>query len=59
MSNFWGAVHIHQSHLNLYFYLSYLPGLNRRPPPYQGDALPTELKQQVTKFWTKKKELRK
>ena len=59
MSNFLGAVHIHQSHLNLYFYLSYLPGLNRRPPPYQGDALPTELKQQVTKFWTKKKELRK
>ena len=46
---------IYQSHLILYFYLSYLPGLNRRPPPYQGDALPTELKQQVTEFWVKKK----
>ena len=33
-------------------FLSYLPGLNRRPPPYQGDALPTELKQH---FWVKKK----
>ena len=46
---------IYQSHLILYFYLSYLPGLNRRPPPYQGDALPTELKQQATEFWVKKK----
>ena len=41
--------------LNFIFYISYLPGLNRRPPPYQGDALPTELKQQATEFWVKKK----
>lgn len=25
---------------------SHLPGLNRRPPPYHGGALPTELRRQ-------------
>ena len=43
------------SSLHYSFIKSYLPGLNRRPPPYQGDALPTELKQ---RFLGKKKELR-
>lgn len=29
-------------------FLSCLSDLNRRPPPYHGDALPTELKQHFT-----------